>query len=171
MNVQDALSVLGLGDRTNLTINEVKKAYRIASKKYHPDRNPAGGEMMKLINVAYDSLKKLLENTQFINNKNHDSNVADYGEEINTAINAVIHLSGIIVEICGSWVYLSGETKPHKDIIKKAGFKWASKKQEWFYRPANKAGYRKKSTWSKEKIRDTFGSVKPSAPTRRAITA
>ena len=31
--------------------------YRQAALKFHPDRNPAGAEMMKIINAAYDVLK------------------------------------------------------------------------------------------------------------------
>ena len=31
--------------------------YRAADLKYHPDKNPAGAEMMKLINAAFEVLK------------------------------------------------------------------------------------------------------------------
>jgi curved DNA-binding protein CbpA len=39
-------------------LKELKIKYRLASSKYHPDRNPGGQEMMKMVNVAYDLLKK-----------------------------------------------------------------------------------------------------------------
>lgn len=59
MKVADALSILGLGNRTNLTLEEVKKAYRQACSKYHPDRNPAGAEIMKMVNPAWEYLQKV----------------------------------------------------------------------------------------------------------------
>lgn len=37
---------------------KLKKQYRIMCSKHHPDRNPKGQEMMKLVNIAYDLLKK-----------------------------------------------------------------------------------------------------------------
>lgn len=46
--------LLGIGK--SATQDEIKKAYRILAKKYHPDRNPdeAAGEKLKDINAAYD---------------------------------------------------------------------------------------------------------------------
>jgi len=45
MNIKDALSILGLTATADQ--NTIKAAYRKACTKYHPDRNPAGLEIMK----------------------------------------------------------------------------------------------------------------------------
>jgi curved DNA-binding protein CbpA len=55
MNRQDAAKILSLNG--TITSKDIKKAYRVAALKYHPDKNPAGEEMMKIINAAYDVLK------------------------------------------------------------------------------------------------------------------
>ena len=55
MQIKDAANILNLNG--NVTPDDVKKAYRKAAMQYHPDRNPAGDEMMKVINVAFDLLK------------------------------------------------------------------------------------------------------------------
>jgi len=52
MNIYDAAKILGLSG--SLKPQETKTAYRAAYKKYHPDINPAGEDMMKVINEAYD---------------------------------------------------------------------------------------------------------------------
>lgn len=37
--------------------SDIRKAYKIACLKFHPDRNPTGGEVMMAINEAYNFLK------------------------------------------------------------------------------------------------------------------
>ena len=54
-------------------------AYRRAAAKYHPDHNPAGLEMMKLVNVAYDTLKDYEGDIESPESNN------DYGEALNAA--------------------------------------------------------------------------------------
>jgi len=46
-----------LGVSKDASQDDIKKAFRNKVKEYHPDRNPDGGEQMKAINEAYDTLK------------------------------------------------------------------------------------------------------------------
>ena len=94
MIAQDALDILGIING-NVNQDDITQAYRRACMKYHPDRNPAGLEMMKLINAARDALKDFVSGES--TGKGHD-----YGEKINAALNAVINL-GLTIEICGAW--------------------------------------------------------------------
>ena len=57
METNKALAILGLQKTANQ--EQIKQAYRILSKEYHPDRNQDGLEMMKSINVAYGHLIKI----------------------------------------------------------------------------------------------------------------
>lgn len=53
----------------NSTIEEIKKNYRILSKKYHPDVNPDGTEKFKEISEAYDVLSDTNKRSQYDNSK------------------------------------------------------------------------------------------------------
>ena len=152
LSAKDALAILNI-QTINLTIEDLKTAYRKAAAKYHPDHNPAGLEMMKMVNVAYETLKTL--DLSKINNS--APNTYDYGDAINNALNAIINL-GLTIEVCGAWVWVSGDTKPHKEILKAAGFFWAPKKLCWYFRPADYKSHNR-TTWSMDKIRNTYGST------------
>jgi hypothetical protein len=79
------------------------------------------------------------------------------GKAMNNAINAVIDLEGVLIEICGNWIWLSGDTRSHKDAIKAAGYFWASKKMMWYFRPKEWKST-SRGNFTMEEIRDEFGS-------------
>ena len=151
MNIKEALSILGL-ESGSVTPEQIKAAYKKAMQKYHPDRNPAGAEMAKLLNAAYalvqDYEGEYDENTQ---------STLNYGEVINNALNAIMGL-GLTIEICGTWVWVTGETRPHKEVLKAAGYFWSNKKCAWYFRPEARKSRRKGSNWSMKEIREAFGS-------------
>lgn len=153
MKTSDAANMLGL--QNEITPEITKQAYRLAAKKYHPDINPAGAEMMKVINSAYAVLK---DYSGVIDTNDHDSH---YPDDLNDALNAIITLDGIQIEICGSWIWVTGDTYTHKNILKENGFKYASKKKSWNFRPDNWKS-RSRGNTSMEDIRSKYGSKKPS---------
>ena len=150
MNIYDAAKILGLSGEIN--IQDTKSAYRAACKKYHPDINPAGEDMMKVVNEAYEALKDYAGEIK--------SEQTDYGDLLNDALNAVSSLPALVIEICGSWVWLTGDTRAHKDALKEAGFKWAAKKKAWYFRPEQFSS-RSKGTKTLEEIRTKYGSQRP----------
>jgi len=52
-------------------------------------------------------------------------------------IDKIINLKGIVIELIGVWLWVSGETKQHRTILKEAGFWFAPKKCMWYFRPEN----------------------------------
>lgn len=155
MNKYDALKVLGITE-TTITEEIIKTAYRQVSLKFHPDRNPAGHQMMILINEAREVLK---EETYPFEYKNDES--YNYGEEINEALNKIINLQGIIIEICGAWVWVSGNTKEYWTTLKEAGFKFSAPKKMVYFRPEYAQTRRyKKDGLSMDEIRVKYGADK-----------
>ena len=104
-------------------INEAKKVYKTLAKKLHPD---VGGseEEFKLLNAIYND---------FIENKIYFSNDFKIDIELEKIISLILHFENITIELVGSWVWVSGDTREIKDKLKEIGFKWASKKKMWFY--------------------------------------
>ena len=126
-------------------INEAKKIYKTLAKKLHPD---IGGseEEFKLLNEIYNHL---------IEHKIYFSNSSKIDIELEKIISLILHFENITIELIGSWVWVSGDTKEIKDKLKELGFKWASKKKMWFYGEMKKRNHKEQSL---EDIKAKYGS-------------
>ena len=150
MKQTDALSILGIALNTNITPHDSKMALREAEAKYHPDHNPAGMKMMQLVHAAYQTLKNYTGPTKSGYN-------SKYGEVVNQALNAIKDL-GLEITVCGSWLWIRGNTKPYRTILREAGFVWASGKGCWYMRPPGQNSNNHKP-WLRSKIHETYGTV------------
>lgn len=170
MSHREALRVLGLtGDCTR---ENIKYAYRYMSKHYHPDRNAAGLEMMKVINGAYQSLSDYVSssiNTEEEELRDSENNF-EMGEELSVALNVIIHL-GLEIEVCGSWIWLSGDTKPLREVLKEAGYKWAPKKLKWSYHVEDGIKRYLRGGTDMQDIRTKYGSVNVKSKTFERLSA
>lgn len=152
MNINEALNILNLSG--SVTKADIAKAYKRLAVKYHPDKNPAGAEMMKIINAAYEMLKNLdLDEIKHTD----EENAYNYADVLEEVIREVLKMHGVIIEICGNWIWLAGETRQYKEQIKALGCLWASKKKQWYFRPAEHKSSRHKA-WDMDKIRSHYGS-------------
>ena len=126
-------------------INEAKKVYKTLAKKLHPD---VGGseEEFKLLNAIYND---------FIENKIYFSNEFKIDLDLEKIISQILHFENITIELVGSWIWLSGNTKEIKDKLKELGFKWASKKKMWYYGEMKGKSHGEKSL---DEIKDKYGS-------------
>ena len=126
-------------------INEAKKVYKTLAKKLHPD---VGGseEEFKILNSVY---------TDFIENKIYFSNDFKIDLDLEKIISQILHFENITIELVGSWIWLSGDTKEIKDKLKELGFKWASKKKMWYYGEMKGKSHGEKSI---DEIKDKYGS-------------
>jgi molecular chaperone DnaJ len=70
-----------LGVKENASQEEIKKAYRNLSKKYHPDVNPDGSEKFKEIAEAYDTIGDSKKREQYDFKKNNP--FANSGPDLN----------------------------------------------------------------------------------------
>ena len=112
------------------TLEELKAEYRRLAMKHHPDR---GGDLetMKAINAEHDALFEVLK-------KKHNTETDEYhqtteaAEEFRDIITALLMLDDLEVELCGSWLWIGGNTKDHKEALRAAGCRWSSNKKLWY---------------------------------------
>ena len=110
------------------TLEELRKEYKRLVKINHPD-NGGSADDIKIINVEYEIKFKILEKSDTYNRKKYNQ---QEDEMIRDIINVIIHLN-IDIEICGSWIWVTGNTYTCKDELKGNGFHWASKKKAWYW--------------------------------------
>ncbi|CAM2943682.1 J domain-containing protein [Vibrio ordalii] len=167
MNINDALNLLNI--TATATQAEIKKAYKAASIQFHPDRNPAGAQMMIAINAAYAFLKQQGDTVS----PQEGFTANNYGEELNTILNQLFALDGLEIEVCGNWVWIGGNTKAHKETLGKNGLGclWANKKKMWYYRPSDYKSRGGRGGWDMDTIRGVHGSEKPTRTAQRQLAA
>lgn len=154
------------------SLPELKRMYHALALKYHPDH---GGDeaSMKIINNEYTHLFSFLKNRQ----ENMEGEVYTSKEENNETpeqfiriVQALINCDGLRLELCGSWLWASGNTMPYKERLKELSFFWCRGKKVWgfnFLPPKKKAhSFR----WSMGQIREKFGSRELKLPTSKQLS-
>ncbi len=148
------------------TKEEVKSLFKTLAKEHHPDK---GGDTatMQAINLEYAyAIANILKGSK-LTSEEIESEILN-AENYRTAINAIINLVGITIELCGGWIWVSGETYPHKDIFKANSFYFAGKKKMWYFRSVEyKTTYTK--TLSMDKIRTKYGSQLVAGKQQKAL--
>ena len=119
------------------SLDELKKEYRRLVMIHHPDH---GGDTatMQAINAEHDALFEMLKAKH---NAEHDEDhqTTETPEEFREIIEALLRMDGVEVELCGSWLWIGGNTRAHKDELKAAGCRWSSSKKLWYWRHAEDA--------------------------------
>ena len=147
------------------TLDEVKTLYRELAKEHHPDM---GGDTatMQEINKEYAFACAFIAKGSGMTDEQIDQEIK-LSEEYREKIEKIIHLPGIVIELVGNWIWVTGETKPVKETLKNAGFVFASKKVAWFYR--NEAFKVRGNGAPLEKIRAKYGSQTVYGKNRKSI--
>lgn len=105
---------------------DLKKQYRAWCKKLHPDH---GGDP-----EAFREMMEEYQEAQLHGFKQEARNQeTELTAELERALKKIVTLEGLEIDLVGSWLWVSGETFSFKDILKEAGFKWASKRKKWYF--------------------------------------
>lgn len=148
------------------TLDEVKATYKKLAKQYHPD---LGGDTvtMQEINKEYAfACAKVIKGANFSDEKTEQE--IKFSEKYRVALEKIIHLEDVNIELVGFWIWVTGNTYPVKAILKDAGFFFASKKLAWYFRTGE---YQVSSRGEKslDEIRSKYGTEVLKADKRRKI--
>jgi hypothetical protein len=141
------------------TMDEVKATYKQLAKQHHPD---CGGDtaIMQAINTEYAfACAKILKGENLT--EEETSEQIRLSEEYRAVIEKLINLPGIVIEVVGNWIWVTGNTYPVKKQLKEAGLFFASKKVAWYYRAEEYKTKGGKKTL--DEIREKYGSEKINA--------
>ena len=162
--LQNAVNVFSL-ENGQFTLADIKQVFRKLASINHPDKG-GNTETMQLINTAFEEFCKF-----FANNKTLDINQDEtQAHSVNfDFIQTLKAMQGVVIEVCGYWVWLSGDTFPHREIIKDLGFKFSGSKKAWYWSPTIDTATFKRGSKSMKNIRKQYGSKVVETEALRAI--
>lgn len=147
----------------SLDLDQTKVKFRELAHIHHPDKG-GDGEIVKDLITSYKLHLRRLENDQ----SSKDDKPFDYQieKELIDKIEVFASIQGIVIELIGKWIWVSGDTKGIKDQLKANNFRYASKKQLWYFRQEDQAQKFHKSGISIDEIRSKYGSFSPNHQTK-----
>lgn len=78
--------------------------------------------------------------------------------KLNDTMAALGTIDGVTVELCGSWLWIDGDTYEAKDSLKRLGCMWSRSKRRWYWRnPETSKGWSHGKT-TMSHIRTRYGS-------------
>lgn len=140
------------------TLDELRKEYRRLAFLFHPDK---GGDtaIMQIINDQYERLSKKLINGNADFSEARKEYEQQVSEEMHDRLDRIMFLKGIVIELIGSWIWITGNTFAVRETLKSEGYKFSHPKAAWYW---HKGEYFKKSgkLMSMDEMRDAWGSEK-----------
>lgn len=121
------------------SVSDIKKHYREFCKLHHPD---LGGDTatMQAINTEYAKALKSVDGSKTFDEHGKE-HTYHYNQETEDQIARklmellALKMDNTDIWLIGVWVWLKGDTKPHREALKSAGCRWHAKNLAWYYRP------------------------------------
>jgi len=143
-----------------ITLEDVKQIYKRLARELHPDCNPGKNttadfqEMQRQYNEAFNRCKNIHVNKD---GETYEKETTETPEQFASIINALLKAPGLIIELCGSWLWVTGNTREHRDLLKELNFRWSKNKEAWYlhFEPYRKHS---KKTVDLQTIREMYGS-------------
>ena len=158
------------------TMDELKRAYKRLAVKLHPD-TPTGSEVaMKALNNAYDAAVARISRTE---RRATSSGAREYDEAATASeaaawrdtLLSLLKLAGLEIELCGRWLWITGDTYQHRAALKALGCRWSSGKKAWYWHAPDDGGAHSRRRVDMATIRAKYGSQVYSASSGAMVTA
>lgn len=137
------------------TLEEVKATFHRLAKELHPDNGGSAEEfkaMMAEYKEAFNRCKNIHKNHE---GQTYTKETDETPEQFADLIRTLTRFNGCLVELIGSWIWVTGNTKEYKEELKKLNFKWSSKKAAWYF---HEGEYHKRNgkVYNMEDLRDMW---------------
>jgi hypothetical protein len=114
------------------SVEDIKSTYRNLARQHHPD---LGGDLetMQLLNAQYHAkLQSITGSKSGEHTYNYNQKIE---QDIIDKINELLVLNDVNVDLIGTWIWVRGDTKPHRDRLRKLGCFWHSGRKVWYWKP------------------------------------
>ena len=113
-------------------LDDLKKQFYILSKELHPDTSgrESKDEFQSLLNEYHELTNSFLTSGNFT--KEQIEREVEVDEAYLKVIKELISIPDITVEVIGSWIWVSGNTFPIRETLKKLTFHFAPVKKMWY---------------------------------------
>ena len=147
------------------TADEIKKRFRELVFKHHPDKGGDTATMQDINEQYHAALKGQHEQSQGTTDNGRERTYYYNEQRENEAAAKLMELiklrlpASVEIWLIGSWVWVWGDTKPHKEKLKAAGLRWHSKRSAWYWHKPGKRTWR--SNGSLEDLAAKYGAYAP----------
>lgn len=137
---------------TGLNPDEAKKQFKKLCIELHPDNKETGNaEKFKQMFNEFQNLDKANETT----NETANEKEIEISESMQNIILELSKYDFINMFLCGSWLWISGNTFQIKEILKSLNCKFAPNKKMWFYTETKSSG---RGNMDIEEIKTRYGT-------------
>lgn len=137
---------------TGLNPDQAKKRFKQLCLELHPDNKETGNsEAFKRMFNEFQNLDKANETT----NETANETKIEMSEKMQNVILELSKYDFINMFICGSWLWISGNTFQNKEKLKELECKFAPNKKMWFYTEIKSSG---RGNMDIEEIKNKYGS-------------
>jgi curved DNA-binding protein CbpA len=146
-------------------LSDLKKEYRRLAFELHPDH---GGnvENMQILNNEYEKLFNTLKHQY--NAENKDNQTKETAEMFINIIEMLQKFENLDMEICGNWLWVGGNTYPHRHELRKF-LDFSKNKSKWYWRADEFKNKWYKPTADMDTIRTKYGSQKIASKSKNNI--
>ena len=122
------------------SVAAIKTRYRELAKRYHPDvtHDKSTTPIMQEINAAYHSALESVDGQSY-RGDDQQEHTYHYNSSVEQAIMDKIvellklHMPDVRILLVGTWVWVLGDTRPHKEALKELGLWWNGRREAWSY--------------------------------------
>ena len=137
------------------TLEELKRLYHKLAVQLHPEM---GGNLedMQELNAEYDAMFDRVKNTHVNKEgKVYTAVTNEAPEYFRDIINELLKMANVTIEVIGAFIWVYGDTKPHKEQLKAMNFKWHAKKGCWYLAPEWYRKYNRRQ-YTMDDLRDMY---------------